>query len=177
MNFAKSIFPLFTGLFAAKKVDKTGQGSVAHLLHFATATVKHELSKMVLKIALAIVASGVLIFSLIMVGRHINDALQVFDNGPLLSGLFFGFVSVVCFASLYLLFHDKNPPPITDSLSQGTHQVTETAEKILFSFLEGLNKGLSEQHQARQKVEVLEDEDSDLRDINIDDYRYSEIVH
>jgi len=172
----KSILPILTGLFA-RKGEKAGHSSVSHLLHFATATIKHELSAMILKISLALVATGVLIFSLIMIGRHINDAFQVYDNGPLLAGIFFGVVSAACFATLFLLFRDKsNLPEVSETASAGSGQIHEMAEKALHSFLAGLNSGLSAPSKT-EKIEIIEDGESELRDTHIEDYSYSEIVH
>jgi len=172
--FSSSIIPILTENFA-KKGEKAGHTSVSHLLHFATAIIKQEISGLVLKISLALVATGVLIFSLIMIGRVASDSLQGYDNGPLLSGIFFGVVSAACLGGLLVLFKDRNPLPQTDSLSQ-EDPANHLAEKILNNFLEGLNKGLNEAPKA-EKVVIIEDEDSDLRDIKISDYRYSEVVH
>ena len=149
---------------------------MSHLLNFATATIKHEISGLVLKISLALVATGVLIFSLIMVGRDVHESVQGLENGPLLSGIFFGGVSLLCFGGLLLLFKDKNPLPQADLL---THEdgMGQMAERILSNFLEGLNKGLNEAPVRTEKVVIVEDDETDLRDIKIDDYRYSEIVH
>ena len=110
-----------------------------------------------------------------MVGRVVYESLQGYDNGPLLSGVFFAGVALACFGGLLALFKDKNPLPQTDSLSQDD-PVNHLAEKILTNFLEGLSKGLNET-PATPKVVIIEDDDSELRDIEIDDYRYSEIVH
>ena len=159
----------------AKRGERAGHNSVSHLLHFATDTIKQEISGLVLKISQALVATGVLIYSLIMIGRLVFESLQGYDHGPLLSGLFFGVVAVACFGGLFVLFKDRNPLPQTDSLSQDD-PANHLAEKILNNFLEGLNKGLNEA-PASEKVVIIEDDDSELRDIKIDDYRYSEIVH
>ena len=178
MAFASSVLPLLSAVFA-KKGEKAGHTSVSHLLHFATATIKHELSTLVLKISLALVATGVLIFSIIMIGRHVNDAFQVYyANGPLLAGLFFGFISVLCFAGLFLLFRDKGPPPETADALSAEGSVHHMAHNVLHSFLSGLNEGLSEGHEIKkEKIVMVEDDESDLRDLNVEDYRNSEILH
>jgi hypothetical protein len=173
--FSNPIFPIIAGMFA-KRGEKAGHTSVSHLLHFATATIKHEISGMVMKISLALVAVGVLIFALIMIGRNVHEVLYLYDNGPLLSGLFFGLVSLACAAGLFVLFRDKNPLPQMESLSQ-EDTATHMAEKILNNFLEGLNKGLNEAPVKTEKVVIVEDDESALRDIKINDYRYSEVVH
>ncbi len=63
-----------------------------------------------------------------------------------------------------------------DSLSS-EDPVNNMAEKILNNFLEGLNKGLNEAPVKTEKITIVEDDDSELRDIKINDYRYSEVVH
>ena len=131
MAFASSVLPLLSAVFA-KKGEKAGHTSVSHLLHFATATIKHELSTLVLKISLALVATGVLIFSIIMIGRHVNDAFQVYyANGPLLAGLFFGFISVLCFAGLFLLYQ----PLKSLSKVNSTIQTTIAAGQRIFELI------------------------------------------
>lgn len=178
MSFVKTVFPLIGGLFAGSQ-SKAGETSVSHLLHFATATVEHELSKLILKIALALVATGVLIFSLIMLGRLVNDSLQYYERGPIYSGVFFGAVSVVCFVGLFKLFKAKNPPPqALDSLASES-PLHHMAEKIFLNFFEGLNTGLNQVKQTGpvEKVVVIEDDDLDLREINMDDYKHSDFKH
>ncbi len=165
MFFNKYIVPILTHFFKTRR-QNSNMNSQASLLNIATETVKREISKIILKIVFGLVATGVLIYSLIVLGQHLQFYLLVYENGPLLSVLFFSILAVVCALILFKLFHKKETEEDPFSKIFSSEEAKFRIGKIYENFISGLADGIRESNatEKRQKEKIANFEDADYSD-------------
>lgn len=134
MPFLPLIMEFLTG-----RKDHGGLTAQVQLLSLVSSEVKKQLSSLILKIAAGLVATGVLIYSLIVLGQYFHAYLLTFENGPVFSSIFFAIVSVACIAGLFQLFRPEKPLPAVQDLQDSVHNFS--FEKIYANFLQGLTEG------------------------------------
>lgn len=153
------LLPLFLESITGRK-DQGGLVAQVQLLNIITNEVKKQISKLILKIAFGLVASGVLIYSLIILGQYLHAYMLTFQDGQAFSMIFFGLVSVGCIAALIQMFRpEKTVTPIR-TLQDSVHSFS--FEKILTNFMEGLTQGVEQaQQRADERAEQRAQERAD----------------
>ena len=148
MSFGKIIFPILMQFFAFRKSD-SGLSSQALLLNAITATFKKEISGIILKVAFGLVATGVLIYSLVTLGQYFHAYLLKFESGILLSVLFFIFLSGTCIFAVFKLFYEKKDQTDPfESLFSKSDEKNLGIQKIFANFMDGLNNGMSKAEES-----------------------------
>lgn len=143
MLFSKYILPIVSHFMAARG-QNSHLSTQASMMHAVTDTVKKEISRLFLKIVFGLVATGVLIYSLIVLGQHAQYYMMLYDNGPLLSVLFFILVSALCAFILFKLFHKKEAEEDPFSSIFSSDETKFRLGKIYANFMAGLAEGLQE---------------------------------
>ena len=143
MSFSKYILPILMQFFTSRNND-SGLSSQSLFLKAVTTTVKKEISGLILKIIFACVVTGVLIFSLIILGQHFQTYLLLSNNGILFSVLFFSLVAIACVFAVVQLFNQKAPlqDPF-EFLAKGEKHFSIST--VYNNFMDGLADGLSEE--------------------------------
>lgn len=164
MPFSKVITSFFVKYFVNRSKDSL-LNSQAAFLDMALAAIKKEITDLIFKIAMASVAVGVLIYSLIVLGQHFHAYMLIYEKGTLYSVLFYSLLSIACAFIVYRLFYDqKNPYNIFESFFLQKKEKNINFEKIYSLFLDGLSEGMgaskSEEWEEQKKAD--ESQDSEL---------------
>lgn len=153
MSLTNVIIPLviefFMGHFGSRK-DGSGINAQVQLFNMVTSVVKKEISSLILKVAAAIVATGILLYSLIVLGQHLHAYMLLWENGPVFSVIVFAAIAIVCVGSLYLLFGEKKPVQQVFQSPTVAQQASFNLEKLYMNFVDGLAKGVAESHEQHQ---------------------------
>ena len=167
MSFSKLFMPILMQYFTSRTND-SGLTTQAKFLNAVTDTVKKEISELILKIVFGLVATGVLIYSLVILGQHFHAYLLLYNNGPLLAVLFFTLLAAACVFVVFKLFYQKqtSKDPFEFLLSKDQKQFS--VEKIYNNFMSGLTDGLRE-HQVEEKTSH--------KNIEAADFKYSDTTH
>lgn len=174
MPISKYVLPIVSNFLRARN-QSSKSSSQSTMLKVVTETVKNEISKLILKIVFGLVATGVLIYSLIVLGQHLQFYLLLYDNGTILSVFFFSIVSVVCVFLLFKLFSKKDvaeEDPFSKLFSGD--EAKFRLGKIVEQFMAGMAEGMREEPISKEPIskepvpEKLED---------YDDFHYSGRTH
>lgn len=167
MSFSKLIMPILMR-YLTNRASHSGFTTQAKFLSAVTDVVKKEISELILKIVFGLVATGVLIYSLVILGQHFHAYLLLYNNGPLLAVLFFTLLSAACVYVVFKLFYQKHTStdPFEFLLSKDNKHFS--VEAIYNNFMSGLTDGLRE-HQAEEKTSHKKIEDAD--------FKYSDTTH
>lgn len=152
MSLNKLLLPLLPLIMESLTGHKNQNGvmSQVQLLQIVTTEVKKQISKLILKIAFGLVATGVLIYSLIVLGQYVHSYLLTYTDGVAFSAIFFAIVSIGCIISLIQMFRPEKPEtPILD-LKESVHNFS--FEKIVDNFFDGLAKGVQEAQQRHDRM-------------------------
>lgn len=149
MIFSKYLLPILSHFFSARS-HKLKLSMQASVLNAVTDTVKKEISRLFLKIVFGLVATGVLIYSLVVLGQHLQFYLLLYDNGPLFSILFFSALSVVCMFLLFKLFYKKVAEEDPFSTLFSTDEAKFRLGKIYENFMSGLADGIRQQSESEK---------------------------
>lgn len=143
MSISKYLLPIVSNFFSAR-THNSKISSQSSMIKIVSETVRKEISKLILKIVFGLVATGILIYSLIVLGQHLQFYLLLYDNGTVLSVFFFSVVSVICVFFLFKLFHKKEveEDPIA-KLFTGDEAKFRLG-KIYEQFMTGLAEGIQE---------------------------------
>ena len=167
MSFTKFILPIIMQFFSSRNSD-TGMSSQALFLKAVTVTVKKEISGLILKIAFGLVATGVLIYSLVMLGQYVHTFLLLYNDGVLFSVLFFSLISIICVFAVVKLFYQKETAKDPFEAFSLTGNSGFSLEKIYSNFMTGLHTSL-EQNEAEQSASTKKNE--------ADNYIYPDTAH
>lgn len=153
LSLNKLLMPLLP-MILQSLTGKNDQGgnmvSQVQLLSLVSSEVKKQMSKLILKISFALVATGVLIYSLIVLAQYAHTFMQTYENGPIFSVVFFAALTGLCVFGLFMMFREEPPSaPVQSFRSLGN---SFSFEKIYTNFLEGLAQGI-EHNQAVHKAE------------------------
>lgn len=185
MSISKYVLPIVSNFLSARS-QNSKINSQSTMLKVVTEAVKKEISMLVLKIVFGLVATGVLIYSLIVLGQHLQFYLLLYNNGTVLSVLFFSIVSVVCVFLLLKLFHKKNVAEEDPFLKLFSGDEAKfRLGKIYEQFMSGMAEGIREIPDSEAPVsqksvsEKLPSEDPNVRSKleDYDDFRYSGRAH
>lgn len=159
MSISKLFFYILIPFFLGRK-GNTGISAQSLLLKTVTKILKKEISGIILKMAFALVATGLLIYSLISLGQYLHEYLLSYENGIAFSVMFFSLLSVVCVLLIFKLFYEKASQPVSHpdifeslfSESSEKFSAEKTLEKIYNNFIEGLDIGMKPDTNQRQTV-------------------------
>jgi hypothetical protein len=110
---------------------------------------REEIQSAAFKVICGIILSSVMIFSLIVLGAHMNYVLNNQEMGPYPSMLVFGVIAALCFGLLFYTFKDKKAKRKEVAVNQplfGTNM-----QRILIQFLDGLNEGVEEAAERKRE--------------------------
>jgi hypothetical protein len=165
MSVFKFILPFITEFLFIHK-GQSGAATDIQVINLVTGVVKKELSSMILKIAVALVATSLLIYSLIILTQYLHAYMLVWENGPLFSVLFFSGLSAVCLFAVYKLFGEQEP--VSQIFENKGVANSLGLDKVLNNFLEGLTTGMQQaqqQHEFEKKeaeVKVYQNQNQNL---------------
>ena len=165
MFFNKYLLPIVSHFYKTRR-QNSSMSSQASLINIVTDTVKREISRIILKIVFGLVATGVLIYSLIVLGQHLQFYLLVYENGPFLSVLFFSLLAIGCAFILFKLFHKKETEGDPLSKLFSSDEAKFRIGKIYENFISGLADGIRESNAAekREQEKIASFEDTDYSD-------------
>ncbi|AGH94867.1 hypothetical protein [Pseudobdellovibrio exovorus] len=165
LSLNKLVMPLLPMILQSLtgKSDQAGNMvSQMQLLSLVSSEVKKQMSKLILKISFALVATGVLIYSLIILAQYAHTFMQTYENGPVFSVIFFAALTGLCVFGLFMMFREEPPPaPVKSFQSLGR---SFSFEKIYTNFLEGLAQGIEhnqEVHRTEKTGSYRPSEESD----------------
>lgn len=143
MSFGKVIFSTFLKFFSDRNKNSI-LNSQALFLDAILAAVKKEISDLILKISVALVAVSVVIYSLIVIGQHFHAYMLIYEKGILFSVLFFSLLAIGCGFIIFKLFYEQDyRQNIFETLFSKKNSQNFNFEKLYTLFIEGLNEGLS----------------------------------
>lgn len=167
MSFGKLIMPIILR-YLTNRANDSGFTAQAKFLNAVTDTVKKEISELILKIVLGLVATSVLIYSLVILGQHFHAYLLLYNNGPLLAVLFFVLLSAACVFTVFKLFYQRQTSTDPFEFLLSKDQKHFSVENIYNNFISGLADGLRE-HQTEEKTSHKNIEDTG--------FKYSDTTH
>lgn len=161
MTINKYLLPIVANFLSARS-QNSKVSNQSTMLNAISETVKKEISKMILKIVFGLVATGVLIYSLIVLGQHLQFYLLLFDNGTVLSVLFFSIVSILCVIMLFRLFNKKevkdDPFSRLFSGDEAKFRLGKIYEQFMTGLAEGIKEGpLKDEPKTRLKIDDFDD--------------------
>lgn len=145
LPFLPLIMESLTGL-----KNQNGMMSQVQLLNIVTNEIKKQISKLILKIAFGLVITGVLTYSLIVLGQYVHAYMLTFQDGRAFSTIFFSIISIACIAGLIQMFRPEKPETPMLDLKQSVHNFS--FEKIMNNFFEGLVKGVEEAQERHERM-------------------------
>lgn len=143
MNFSKLIWPVLLQFFSMKS-KSSAMNSEMLLLNAVTENIKKEIYLLIVRIMAGLVATGIIIYSLVVLGQHFNTFLLMYDRGPQFSVLFFTVLTVVCSYSLYRLFYGNATVKKSAQTAIAAEESESSVTKIFTNFMAGLGEGLEE---------------------------------
>lgn len=169
MSISKFLLPIVSNFLSAR-THSSKISSQSSMIKVVSETVRKEISKLILKIVFGLVATGILIYSLIVLGQHLQFYLLLNDNGTVLSVLFFSIVSIVCVFLLFKLFHkaEADDDPISKLFSGD--EAKFRLGKIYEQFMAGMAEGIRENP-------VTAEPKSSAKIDEFDDVEYPEKIH
>ncbi len=169
MSISKFLLPIVSSFLSAR-THSSKINSQSSMIKVVSETIRKEISKLILKIVFGLVATGVLIYSLIVLGQHLQFYLLLYDNGTVLSIFFFSIVSVLCVFLLFKLFHkaEAEEDPISKLFSGNDAKFR--LGKIYEQFMAGMAEGIRENP-------VDAEPKSKARIDDFDDVEYSDKTH
>lgn len=158
MSFGKSFFSMYVKFFTDKKKDTILEFQ-AELIDTAIAAIRKEIIELIFKITVALVAVGLLLYSLIILAQHFHAYMLIYEKGILFSVLFFSALSVGCIYTISKLFLDQKMnqnifKSIFSKTSSQKNSQNINFEKLLVNFVDGLNKGLNDGFNQELKAKV-----------------------
>ena len=161
MSISKYLLPIVSNFLSARS-DNSKASSQSSMVRVVSETVRKEISKLILKIVFGLVATGVLIYSLIVLGQHLQFYLLLYDNGTVLSVFFFSVVSVVCVFLLFKLFHktEAEEDPISKLFSgdEARFRLGKIYEQFMTGMAEGIRENpVSPEPKSRAKIDDFDD--------------------
>lgn len=143
MSFSKVIFSTFLKFFSDQNKNSI-LNSQALFLDAILAAVKKEISDLILKISVALVAVSLVIYSLIVIGQHFHAYMLIYEKGMLFSVLFFSLLAIGCGFTIFKLFYEQDyRQNVFETLFSKKKSQNFNFEKFYTLFIEGLNEGLS----------------------------------
>ena len=166
MSISKYLLPIVSNFLSAR-THNSKISSQSSMIKIVSETVRQEISKLILKIVFGLVATGVLIYSLIVLGQHLQFYLLLYDNGAILSVFFFSVLSVVCVYLLFKLFYKKEikDDPIANLFSGD--EAKFRLGKIYEQFMTGMAEGIRESPvgtEQKPKGRIDDFDDADYSD-------------
>lgn len=161
MTISKYLLPIVANFLSARS-QNSKVSNQSTMLNAVSETVKKEISKMILKIVFGLVATGVLIYSLIVLGQHLQFYLLLYENGTVLSILFFSIVSILCVIMLFRLFNKKevNDDPFSRLFSgdEAKFRLGKIYEQFMTGLAEGIKEGPpKDEPKTRLKIDDFDD--------------------
>ena len=144
----KALFPILTELLAKYiSLNTVLSQSKFHLQSF-----REEIRVISMKLAISLILSAVIIFSLIMIGIQLNTIILSFPDGPALSIALFSCVILACGIIFVILFKSASKSKSSDSIEEEPSKSEFDFHKILLSFLDGLAKGSEKPKETDQPL-------------------------
>lgn len=139
----KLFLSVFLRFFADRKLHSaiTAQGE---LVRAVTVTLKKEASALILKTSIGLIASGLLIYSLINLGMLFNDFLIKYQYGTVFSVLFFIGLSAACGFLLAKLFYEKKETREESFETFFAKGNVLNVKSIYSNFVSGLEEGINQ---------------------------------
>lgn len=148
MSSFKLILPFLLQFFMGHN-NQNANTSQLELLNMVSAVVKKEISNMILKIAAGLVATGILLYSLINLFQYLHAYMLLWQNGPAFAVIFFAGLAAVTTYIIYALFNNNQKPrEIFESNPKGLKE-SFSMDKLYTQFLNGLAEGAQEFHKEK----------------------------
>lgn len=167
MSFSKYLLPIILQFFSSR-INNSNLSSQTVMLNALTDTLKKEISGYILKVVFGLVATGVLIYSLVVLGQHFQTYLLLYNNGPTFSVLFFSLLAVVCVFTVFKLFYKKETSKDPFAAAASKEEKQSNIRAVYSNFMSGMVDGLREGHEEKSRHKQIDD-----RDYN----KYSDATH